>query len=80
MPADAGCVWFSLKDPALLRSTVFRMESHGRHGRPWNRRNNCLGMEDGTANFAVALTASTRENRLTKDGVDTAIELRTGAA
>jgi hypothetical protein len=73
--ADAGYVWFSLKDPAVLRTTVFWMENHGRHGHPWNGRNNCLGLEDVTAYFADGLAASTRENVLTKEGVETAVEL-----
>ena len=72
---DAGYVWFSLKDPAVLRSTVFWIENHGRHGHPWNGRNNCLGLEDVTAFFADGLAASTSENVLTKEGVETAIEL-----
>ena len=72
---DAGYVWFSLKDPAVLRSTVFWMENHGRHGHPWNGRNNCLGLEDVTAFFADGLAASTKENVLTMEGVDTALEL-----
>jgi hypothetical protein len=72
---DAGYVWFSLKDPAVLNSTVFWMENHGRHGHPWNGRNNCLGLEDVTACFADGLAASTRENLLTKEGVATAVEL-----
>ena len=72
---DAGYVWFSLKDPAVLRTTVFWMENHGRHGHPWNGRNNCLGLEDVTAYFADGLAASTRENLLTKEGVETAITL-----
>ena len=73
--SDAGYVWFSLKDPAVLHSTVFWMEYHGRHGHPWNGRNNCLGIEDVTAFFADGLAASTRENLLTKEGVDTALTL-----
>ena len=74
--ADGGYVWFALKDPAVLRTTVFWMENHGRHGHPWNGRNNCLGLEDVTAFFADGLAASTRENLLTKEGVDTALALR----
>ena len=73
--ADAGYVWFSLKDPAVLNSTVFWMENHGRHGHPWNGRNNCLGLEDVTAFFADGLAASTKENLLTKEGVETAVTL-----
>ena len=73
--ADAGYVWFALKDPAVLNSTVFWMENHGRHGHPWNGRNNCLGLEDVTAFFADGLAASMKENALTKEGVATALEL-----
>ncbi|MCX8495836.1 MAG: hypothetical protein ORN51_06605 [Akkermansiaceae bacterium] len=72
---DAGYVWFSMKDPAVLNSTVFWMEYHGRHGHPWNGRNNCLGLEDVTAFFADGLAASTKENSLTKEGVDTTVAL-----
>ena len=73
--ADSGYVWFSLKDPAVLNSTVFWMEYHGRHGHPWNGRNNCLGLEDVTAFFADGLAASTKDNVLTKEGVATALAL-----
>ncbi len=73
--AEGGYVWFALKDPAVLRSTVFWMENHGRHGHPWNGRNNCLGIEDVTAHFADGLAASAGENVLTKDGVATGAEL-----
>lgn len=73
---DGGYVWFSLKDPAVLNSTVFWIENHGRHGHPWNGRNNCLGLEDVTAYFADGLAASTRDNILTKEGIVTAVELK----
>ena len=75
--AEGGYVWFSLKDPAVLRTTVFWMENHGRHGHPWNGRNNCLGLEDVTAYFADGLAGSIRDNVLTKEGVDTALTLST---
>jgi len=74
--SEAGYVWFALKDPAVLNSTVFWMENHGRHGHPWNGRNHCLGLEDVTAFFADGLAASTKENVLTSEGVATAVELR----
>lgn len=73
---DEGWLWFSLKDPAVLNSTVLWIENHGRHGIPWNGRNNCLGLEDVTAYFADGLAASAQPNILTKEGVATAIELR----
>jgi hypothetical protein len=76
---DQGYVWFALKDPAVLRTTVFWMENHGRHGHPWNGRNNCLGLEDVTAFFADGLAASTKENALTKEGVETSIDCSSDA-
>jgi hypothetical protein len=76
--AAGGYVWFSLKDPEVLRSTVFWIENHGRHGHPWNGRNNCLGLEDVTTYFADGLAASTKENLLTREGVKTAVELKAG--
>jgi hypothetical protein len=75
---DAGYLWFSLKDPAVLNSTVVWIENRGRHGHPWNGRNNCVGLEDVTAHFADGLPASARENVLTRQGVATAIELKDG--
>ncbi len=72
---EAGYLWFALKDPSILNSTVIWMENHGRHGHPWNGRNNCLGLEDVTAFFADGLAASTRDNRLTQEGVATAVQL-----
>ena len=74
LPAD-GYLWFALKDPAVLTTTVFWMENHGRHGHPWNGRNNCLGIEDATAFFADGLAASVGDNLLSKEGIATAVTL-----
>ncbi len=74
-PAD-GYLWFSLKDPFVLNSTVIWIENRGRHGLPWNGRNHCLGLEDVTAHFADGLPASAQDNELTRQGVKTALELR----
>ena len=73
--ADEGYLWFALKDPAVLTTTVFWMENHGRHGHPWNGRNNCLGLEDVTAFFADGLAASVSDNLLSKEGIATAVTL-----
>ena len=72
---EKGYVWYSLKDPTVLNSTVFWMEFHGRHGHPWNGRNNCVGLEDVTASFADGLAESIQENALSKEGVATSVEL-----
>ncbi len=73
--SEAGYVWFSLKDPAVLNSTVFWMENRGRHSHPWNGRNNCLGLEDVTAYFADGLVASMESNVINQQGIATTIEL-----
>ncbi len=73
--ADEGWLWFSLKDSRVLNSTVIWMENGGRHGSPWLGRNNCVGFEDVTAYFADGIKNSTDSNQLTKEGVQTAIEL-----
>jgi len=76
---DAGYVWFALKDPTVLASTVLWMEYHGRHGHPWNGRNNCLGIEDVTACFAAGLATSlAADNPLAAKGVATALEFVAG--
>ena len=72
---DAGYLWFSLKDANVLNSTVFWIENRGRHGHPWNGRNNCLGLEDVTSFFADGLKASTSDNILNKEGVATSVKL-----
>ena len=63
---DEGWLWYALKDPRVLRSTLFWIENHGRHGSPWNGRNN----------FADGLAASAGQNLLTRRGVPTAIEFK----
>ena len=71
---DEGWLWYALKDPRVLRSTLLWIENRGRHGSPWNGRNNCLGLEDVTSFFADGLAASAGANLLTRRGVPTAIE------
>ncbi|MFN5392448.1 MAG: hypothetical protein ACK5EO_00995 [Planctomycetota bacterium] len=72
---DKGYVWFSLKDPSVLNSTVFWIENRGRHGYPWLGRNHCLGLEDVTAYFADGLKASVEPNAINQQGIKTALEL-----
>ena len=70
--ADEGWLWFSLKDPKVLTSTVFWLENRGRHQLPWFGRNNCVGLEDVTAFFADGLKPSADDNSFSKLGVKTA--------
>ena len=76
---DDKYLWFSFKDPRILRTTVLWMENRGRHGFPWNGRNNCLGLEDVTAYFADGLLTSTQSNTLSQAGVPTSITLTASA-
>lgn len=70
-----GYLWFALKDPGMLPTTVFWISNHGRHGPPWNGRNRCLGLEDICGFFAEGLKASCEPNVLTRKGIPTAVEL-----
>ncbi len=75
---DKGWMWFALKDPKVLTSTVFWLENHGRHGLPWFGRNNCVGVEDVTAFFADGLAPSATANILTNEGIRTAVDITDG--
>lgn len=43
---DSNFVWFALKNPSVLTTTVLWMENRGRHAEPWSGRTRCLGVED----------------------------------
>ncbi|HEY8965505.1 MAG TPA: hypothetical protein VIM58_03620 [Candidatus Methylacidiphilales bacterium] len=69
-------VWFALKDPRVLRSTVLWMSNGGRHYAPWNgRHTGVLGLEDVTAYFHLGLAASARPNPVNRLGHPTALRL-----
>jgi hypothetical protein len=72
---DRGYVWFSLRNPKLLASTLLWFSNGGRHFPPWNGRHiNVLALEDVTAFFHVGLAASCRRNFLNERGVRTFLE------
>ena len=63
-PAE-GYVWFSLKDPRVLRHTLFWMSNRGRHYPPWNGRHaNMMGVEEVTSYFHYGLAESAKPNHL----------------
>jgi hypothetical protein len=72
---DHGYLWYSLKSPEILPSTVLWQENHGRHGAPWNGRNSCLGIEEVLAHLASGLNVSAGENALTRKGLRTSMNL-----
>jgi hypothetical protein len=72
-----GYLWFALKDPSLLASTVLWHSNGGRHYPPWNgRHRHVLGLEEVTAFFDFGLAASARPNPLSRRGVPTTVTLR----
>ena len=70
-----GYLWYSLKDPDLMPSTVLWQENHGRHGVPWNGRNCCMGIEEVRAHLASGLGTSVADNALTAKGLETSMNL-----
>lgn len=67
-PAE-GYVWFALKDPRVLRQTIFWLSNGGRHYPPWNGRHlNVMGIEDVTSYFHYGLAESAQKNPLTSEG------------
>jgi hypothetical protein len=70
-------VWFALKDPRVLRSTVFWLSNGGRHYSPWNGRHvNVMGLEDVTSYFDYGLAESARPNSINRRGITTCLQLR----
>jgi hypothetical protein len=66
-----GYIWYALKDPSVLPSTVFWMENRGRHGKPWRGRTRCIGIEDTLGFFAGGLKPAAQKNQLNEEGIET---------
>ena len=74
--AEKGFVWFSLKNPAYLASTVLWHSNGGRHYAPWSgRHRGVLGVEEVTAYFHLGLAASLAPNPWREKGVPTSLAL-----
>ena len=74
---EEGYVWFTLRDPRVLPSTILWMSNGGRHSAPWNGRHvNVMGVEDVTGFFHTGLAGSARPNVLTKRGLTTCHQMR----
>ena len=70
------CVWFSLKDPRILASTLLWHSNGGRHYSPWNgRHRNVLGLEEMTGYFHAGLAESVGKNSLSARGIPTSMQL-----
>lgn len=71
---ERGFVWFALRDPRRLSCTLLWFSNGGRDYLPWNGRHiNVMGIEDVTSYFDVGLASSSRDNPLTRRGVETSL-------
>lgn len=71
-----GYVWFSLKDPRVLASTVLWHSNGGRHYAPWNgRHRGVLALEEVTSYFHDGLAESAAKNALNARGIPTTLTL-----
>lgn len=72
----AGWLWFALRNPRQLNSTILWHSHGGRHYPPWNgKHRRILGLEDVTSYFAAGLAESARLNPLSRQGIATTIQL-----
>lgn len=69
-----GYLWFSVKKISDFPSTIFWMENKGRHSKPWNSRNVCIGIEDTMTCYASGAEVSCKPNDMTRFGVQTAYQ------
>ncbi len=69
-------VWFALKDPRVLRETVFWLSNGGRHYPPWNGRHvSVMGLEEVTSCFHLGLAEAVRQNPVSRKGYPTCLTL-----
>ena len=71
-----GYVWFALKDPLVLKQTVFWLSNGGRYYSPWNgRHTGVMGLEEVTSYFHYGISQSAEQNALTRQGHETCLHL-----
>jgi hypothetical protein len=70
-------VWFALKDPRVLASTILWLSNGGRHYAPWNGRHvNVMGIEDVTSYFHYGLAQSVKANPIRPGNIPTVVQLQ----
>jgi len=68
---EEAYLWFALRNPQLLPSTILWIENCGRHSFPWNGRNCSLGVEDVCSYFDKGSEASRAPNAFSRRGIKT---------
>jgi len=70
-------VWFSLKDPRVLTSTLLWISNGGRYAEPWKGQHApVMGLEEVTGYFDFGVASSHRKNPVSARGHPTALRLR----
>jgi hypothetical protein len=64
-------LWFALRNPALLPSTILWIEVCGRRSSPWNQRNCSLGIEDVCSYFDRGSVTAKAANVFSNRGIKT---------
>jgi hypothetical protein len=78
---DGGWVWFALKNPRLLPSTILWLSNGGRTYPPFSSRHiGVIGIEEVCSYFHLGHAASIVDNPIARVGVPTAIELKPAGA
>lgn len=71
-----GHLCLTLKDPRVLRETVFWISNGGRHYPPWNGRHvDVMGLEEVTSYFHLGLADSVKPNPVSRRGHPTSVRL-----
>lgn len=71
-----GYVWFSLKDPRVLPTSVLWISNGGRHYAPWNGRHvNVMGLEDVNSFFPLGVASAAKPNPINRAGCKTVATL-----
>ncbi|RPI75960.1 MAG: hypothetical protein EHM47_01065 [Ignavibacteriales bacterium] len=74
-----GWLWFSIKNPKILNSTVLWLSDGGRNYPPFSdRHRKVIGIEEVTSYFHLGHKASIEKNHLNEKGYKTFIELNHG--
>lgn len=72
-----GYVFLTLKDPRVLRQTIFWFSNGGRYYAPWHgRHTGIVGVEDVTSYFHLGLKESAKRNSISRTGAPTTLTLR----
>ena len=73
---DEGYLYFNLKNPRVLSSTLLWMPNGGRHYAPWNGRvSSAIGMEEITGFYHYGIKASVENNFLQEKGYKTYVDI-----